>query len=206
MKKKLLTVFVLIISVINAQNTYEVASDGRRIQLDGFLLEWKTDAAKPFGKIGEWGCDAIKTVEGLSGYCKSRQQLSCADWTVVFTDRNSRIEIVKMRFTHDSDAVTNACYQYDRELFVSSGKLVSEWVIPWDRLSVNNSNNYTMDIQVVSSCGDTLPLLAITGNKNLGKTKSVWSGTATRAVAIAVLTILFVIMRRKLRKRKSQKV
>jgi len=209
MNYKFISVLVMVsLSAIfsSAQNVYEVASDGRRIQLDGFLLEWKSDASRPFGKSGEWGCDAVKTVEGLSGYCKSKVPLSCENWKFVFLSGKSDDKKIEMYFNSASDTIKSPYYQYDRELYVSSGKLVTEWVIPWSLLETDSSGFYKLDIKVVNSCGDSLPVLTIRGNKILSDTKSSWSGTAIRALLIAILTMVFILMRRKLRKRTNQKV
>lgn len=196
--------FILFMAAVyaGAQSVYEVASDGRKIQLDGFLLEWKAGASKPFGMNAQWGCDAIKTTEGLSGYCKSLTPLSCGEWKFLFSCGTSNIEA---DFRRSNDTINNRYCQYDRETFISSGKLVAEWVIPWNRLETDENCIYTLDILVTSSCGDTLPVLSIRGNKQLKKTENVWKGTASRAILIAVLTVVFIVLRRKIRKRTNRR-
>lgn len=204
-----LTIVVLFVLCIQqcivSQVVYEVKDNGRRIQLDGFLLEWKPSLARPFGNNIEFVCDAAKTPEGLSGYCKSKNPVSCGDWTIsVFNELNHE-EIVKIRCLRNGIAEKNSYYQYDYERFVSSGQLVTEWVIPWEMLIGNASDTFKLGFATVSVCGDTLPVLSLTGKMNSGEKNSIWSGTAFRAGIIAVLTIVFIALRRKIRKRTIRK-
>lgn len=204
-----LTIVILLILCIEqsavSQAGYEVKDNGRRIQLDGFLLEWKPSLAKPFGNNIEFVCDAFKTPEGLSGYCKSKNPVSCGEWTITVSNALSRQEIVKIRCSRKGIPEKNSCYQYDYERFVSSGQLVVEWVIPWDKLIGNANDTFNLSFAAVSVCGDTLPVLSLAGNKSSSEKKDIWSGTAFRAGIIAVLTIVFIALRRKIRKRTIRK-
>ncbi|NLD94013.1 MAG: hypothetical protein GX639_15250 [Fibrobacter sp.] len=205
---RLTIVALLVLSVLqsaDAQVVYEVKDNGRRIQLDGFLLEWKPSLAKPFGNNIEFVCDAFKTPEGLSGYCKSKNPVSCGDWTISVSNELNREEIVKIRCLRSGISEKSSYYQYDYERFVSSGQLVVEWVIPWEKLTNNNKDTFNLKFTTINACGDTLPALSLTGRMNSSETKNVWSGTAFRAGVIAVLTLVFISLRRTIRKRMNRK-
>lgn len=190
---------------IVSQVVYEVNDNGRRIQLDGFLLEWKPSLAKPFGNNIEFVCDAFKTPEGLSGYCKSKNPVSCGDWTISVSNELIGEEIVKIRCLRNGLSEKSSYFQYDNERFVSSGQLVVEWVIPWDKLNSTANDSFKLKFATVNACGDTLPALSLIGKKFTSEKKNIWSGTAFRAGIIAVLTIVFITLRRTLRKRMSRK-
>jgi hypothetical protein len=202
---KIVTLLVLcILQSIISQVVYDVKDNGRRIQLDGFLFEWKPSLAKSFGDNIEFVCDAFKTPEGLSGYCKSKNPVSCGDWTITVSNELNSEEIVKIRCLRSGIGEKNSYYQYDHERFVSSGQLIAEWVIPWEKLIGNTSDTFKLKFATVNVCSDTLPVLSLTGRMNSEK-KSIWSGTAFRAGIIAVLTIVFITLRRTIRKRTVRK-
>jgi hypothetical protein len=202
---KLICVVLLAVSFTQAQKKYDISKHGRRIQLDGFLLEWKSDSAKNFNGNQEWSWDAINTPDGISGYLKSNHKLSCLDWTFTLQSQNPGIEKLIIHLNPQQKDQKNTFYQLDRPLFDSAGIASFEWVIPWSAAGIGGDGLYNIDIQGFSNCGDTLPSIMITGNKNIQKSESIWKGTAIRVVAIAVLSILFIYMRRTTRRRKSQK-
>ncbi len=205
---RLTIVALLLLSVLQSivsQVVYEVKDNGRRIQLDGFLLEWKPSLAKPFGNNIEFVCDAFKTPEGLSGYCKSKNPVSCGDWTISVSNELNREEIVKIRCLRSGISEKSSYYQYDYERFVSSGQLVTEWVIPWEKLTDNTNDTFKLKFTTINACGDTLPVLSLTGKMKSSEKKNIWSGTAFRAGVIAVLTIVFIALRRTIRIRTNRK-
>jgi hypothetical protein len=195
---------VLAVSFTEAQKSYVISQHGRRIQLDGFLLEWKSDSAKSIDNLG-WSWDATNTPDGISGYLKSNHSVSCRDWTFTFRSQNPGVEKLIIQVNQELKDQKNSLYKFDRPLFDSAAVVCVEWVIPWSAAGLGGDGVYKIDIQGASNCGDTLPQIMITGNQNIKKPKSAWSGTAIRIVAIAVLSIVFVFMRRTTRRRKSQK-
>lgn len=197
---------MLAVSFTQAQKKYDISQHGRRIQLDGFLLEWKSESAKTFDSNQEWSWDAINTTDGISGYLKSNHKLSCRDWTFAFRSQNPATEKLIIHVNQEPKDQKNSFYQLDRPLFDSTGIVCVEWVVPWNAVGIGSDGSYKINIQGFSNCGDSLPQIMITGNQNVNQTKSAWSGTAIRIVAIAVLSVIFVFTRRATRRRKSRKV
>jgi hypothetical protein len=202
---KLICIIVLAASSTQAQKKYDISQHGRRIQLDGFLLEWKSDSAKNFDGNQEWRWDAINTPDGISGYLKSNHKLSCLEWTFIFRSQNPGVEKLYIHLDPQQKDQKNTFYQLDRPLFDSTGIASVEWVIPWSAAGIGGNGLYKIDIHGFSNCGDTLSPIMIIGDKNIQKSNSVWKGTAIRICAIAALSILFIYMRRTTRRRKSQK-
>lgn len=202
---RLICIVVLAVTFTEAQKSYDISQHGRRIQLDGFLFEWKSESAKTYDNNQMWSWDAINTPDGISGYLKSNHRLSCRDWTFTFRAQNPGVEKLIIHINQESKDQKNTFYQFDRPIFDSAGLVRVEWVIPWSAAGLDSDGVYKIDIEGSSNCGDSLPQMMITGNQNIKKSKSAWSGTAIRVVAIAVLTILFVFMRRTTRRRKSRK-
>jgi hypothetical protein len=196
---------VLTITCTEAQNVYDISQHGRRIQLDGFLLEWKSESEKTFGNNQEWGWNAVNTADGISGYFKSINKVTCRDWIFTFQSQNPGATELMIKINQELSMQKNTFYQLDRALFDSTGVVCVEWVVPWSTAGIGSDGSYKVDIQGASNCGDTLSPIIITGNQNIQQSKSVWSGTAIRIVAIAVLSGAFIFMRRKIRQRKTQK-
>ncbi len=207
-KKNEIKTFILVLFVFGcsvAQQNYFVKEHERRIQLDGFLLEWKSSSSKNWYKDSLWLWDVINTPEGITGYFKSKMTPECSDWTFTFKNNdNSRKFIIAIR-KDTLNKGNSDFYQIDRQTLSTSGIVIVEWVIPWDSLKIDSSGLYKIHVTGVSACGDSLAEITMSGNQKISKSRSVWSGTAIRFVMIAVLAIVFIYMRRKVRKKRSRK-
>lgn len=202
--------FIFFISIILffgndifAQN-YSINRYGRKIQLDGFLLEWSSKTAHPWNSDSQFVWDAINTPEGLAGYLHSRYLPSCSKWTFLITSQNSSAEPLTIKIEKDSMLNRSSMYQVDIQAFVSSGLITVEWLIPWTKISVDNSGLYKLCLNGYSACGDSLHPIVLNGSKQSKKT-FVWRGTAIRAGVIAVLSVIFILMRGKIRRQMNQK-
>lgn len=192
--------FVLSCSV--AQQNYFVKEHGRRIQLDGFLLEWKSSSSKNWYEDSLWLWDVLNTPEGVTGYFKSKVTPECPDWTFIFKNyNNSRKFIITI---DTASKLKPDFFQIDRQTLLNSGIVITEWVIPWDSLNIDSSGSYKIHVSGFSACGDTLADFTLSGSQKVSKSRSVWSGTAIRLVMIAVLAIVFIYMRGKVRKKRSR--
>lgn len=174
---------------------------GRRIQLDGFLLEWNAQSAYAWeNKDQSWYVDVIATTEGLSGYIRSDSSVSCSSWT--FSLRQSSVkEPVWLKIPPSESSI----YKIDRNLFDSQGIVAIEWVIPWDHIVFDSTGDYGLILTGTSDCGDSLSRLQISGSKKqVGESVSIMS-LIFRAVLIIILIVIYLLINAKIRERSLRK-
>lgn len=185
----------------DTEHSITVNRYGRRIQLDGFLLEWNAQSAYAWkNKDRLWYVDAIATTEGLSGYIRSDSSVSCSSWT--FSLRQpSDSEPIHLKIP----PLESSIYKIDRKLFDSQGIITVEWLIPWEHIAFDSTGGYKLFLTGTSDCGDTLTGLQISGAKNqAGESVSIMS-LILRAVLIIVLIVIYLVINAKVRERSLRK-
>ncbi len=202
--KSLFAVFILCLTAVSddAQQQFTINEHGRRIQLDGFLLEWKQKSAHPWTDNQQWFWDAVNTPEGITGYFKSKSKQPCSIWTFTFNSTRSITPFV-VNIDKESVMKKHSYFEFDKQLLLDSGVIVVEWIIPWSKAGLNNSGDYSLTFRGYDSCGDSLPAITIAGNQKIRNLQSVWNGTAIRIVVIAVFSIVFIVMRQRIRRKRS---
>lgn len=205
MRKLLLIIsgIVTLLSVnVFAQVKVDVNTFGRKIQLDGFLLEWKTQNALTWGKNDQkWNWDIISTPEGLSGYFLSKGNVKCRNWffTIDPGKKTAPVSITIPDSGHHS-----SYYAIDDKFSGGNGGLTVEWVIPWDSIGIDTQGAYAVKLSAVNSCGDTLDSLLITGKKE--KTPGVFSSALISRILLAgVLLSVLIVLRIRIRNRTGRK-
>jgi hypothetical protein len=108
-----------------AADTVEIERHGRRIQVDGFLLEWGRGDARGWG-ASEWMWDAVNTVDGVAGYFRLFGPPPGVAWVFGFGagGRSREVEVPGpgprsgdiFAFHHDEDG---------------RGSYTVEWLVPW---------------------------------------------------------------------------
>ena len=179
-----------------------IIRSGRRIQLDGFLIEWGVKNRHVWHASGPngWYWDAVNTVEGIAGYfhCPATP---CSSWTICADARLSVSKPLQIRIPDPVKAGNNfVCV--NRAIKDSLYVITAEWILPWDSAGVDRTGKFLVRITGTSSCGDTLQPLCLTGSAiprtNKGK------GFAKRIILLTALAIFFVVMhsvRKKTRRR-----
>jgi hypothetical protein len=138
--------------------TADISSrQGRRVQIDGFLLEWNSQNASPWGD-SQWMYDAINTADGVAGYFTSQTASSCSAW--VFTiDPLIHGKAIEIRIPEET---ASEFFAFDRGSFENYGIHTVEWVVHWDVLGEKISCEYRLLLNAASACGDTLPQITLT--------------------------------------------
>jgi hypothetical protein len=178
--------------------TFIVAKTGRKVQLDGFLLEWPKDGAKKMGAASLWMWDALNTKEGLTGYFKAPAAAG-NDWTFLFLpERLSSYSKMKLSFSSDSG---QSFYRISRPGSSLDSSMTGEWVIPWATIAIDSLGKYKVGIVAYSDRGDTLPAMVLAGEAPRENAPPSWGKVYFKAaLLVALLGVLFYIQRKIKRK------
>lgn len=193
----------ILFSTVDPDTAHSINVDryGRRIQLDGFLLEWNAQSAYTWKNEERlWFVDAIATPEGLSGYIRSDSSVSCSSWTFSFR-QSSGEEPVLLKIP----PIESSIYKADRKLFDSLGVVTIEWAIPWDSIVLDSTGSYRLFLTGKSACGDSLSVLKISGVKNqVGKSVSIKS-LIIRAMLLIVLIVAYLVINARIHEQNLRK-
>jgi len=196
---------ILIVSTTTASavQIHAVAKNGRQIQLDGFLLEWKKADERPLGPDSTWLWDVINTREGLTGYFKADKLTCQGPWTFRFLPcRLSPYHAMEIR----TDAVGSDSFFRVTHGDAGQGRdVVCEWIIPWKNICLDSGGAYQIGLFTFDACKDTLQPLILTGRMYNPK-KASWGGVYGKTILLGVLLVLLFFLQKstrgKFRKRK----
>jgi uncharacterized membrane protein YjfL (UPF0719 family) len=185
-------------------DTLVVSKSGRRIQLDGFLLDWTGNGRYVWRNSNGWVWDAVNTPEGLAGYFHCGM-IACSSWTM-YADLH-RLKTSPWRMTlGDSAQSGDAGFKAIRMARDTMFSITFEWVIPWDSVTLDSNGVYAVPVAAESGCGDTLDPFLIVGSRD-GTASALPPWFAGRVALIVVLLVAFIAlqltMRKKTRRRGS---
>jgi hypothetical protein len=177
-----------------AVQVHSVERQGRMIQLDGFLLEWKKADARPLTERSVWFFDAITSREGLAGYFKTDSALSCGLWKFRFLPKRlSPYKYMELLAEADSSL---PFYKVSSGEATGENGVTAEWVVPWDSIQHDSSAAFQVGLIVFDTCGDTLPPMIFSGHVYRQET-SLWSGIYAKGIVlIGLMFALFVLQKR----------
>jgi hypothetical protein len=197
-KRILLTVFIgmqfICFSQASAVQIHHVTKNGRQIQLDGFLLEWKKADAKRLGGDSAWLWDAINTGEGLTGYFTSGKTPRCGPWTFRFLTQN--LSLHKSMDLRTDEAAPRSFYRTAQKQDGAENDVTTEWIIPWDSIWHDSSGAYQVGLFAFDTCGDTVQPLILSGHVYLPQAPS-WGGVYGKAIMVGVLLVLLFMVQRR---------
>ncbi|MBD3421526.1 MAG: hypothetical protein GF398_15515 [Chitinivibrionales bacterium] len=187
--------------ISRADELFEVKKTGRRIQLDGFLLEWDSKQFRTWQGAPGIAYAAISTPEGLTGAFTFAKSISCSSWTFkVFADMRALHRSIRIKYAGDSAS---------SPFFASSADSTAmrqgavEWIIPWDTIRVDTTGRFQAGMFGYSACGDTISSLTISGQRPVDRGNGLSVLTPRlmiQATIIAILLVLFIILKMKTRK------
>jgi|WetSurMetagenome_2_1015567.scaffolds.fasta_scaffold16751_4 hypothetical protein len=204
--KKILSVVLVLLPFFSAYSldTASISTSGRRIQLDGFLLDWVEKGRHVWKNSHGWVWDAVNTPEGLAGYFHCGM-VACSSWTFYADLHRFKTRPWNMALG-DSSQSGDAGFKAARTARDTMFSITFEWIIPWDSLALDSSGAYAVHIAAESGCADTLDPFLIVGR--MGTAVSALPPRFTqRVVLIVVLLAVFIAlqlaMRKKTRRRGS---
>jgi hypothetical protein len=177
-----------------------VDRDGRAIQLDGFLLEWKKSDAAYLAKDSLWLYDVINTREGLTGYFATGKKASCGLWKFRFLPhRLSPYSSMEMQASLDS---LRPFYRTAPLAGAVQGGIAAEWVVPWDSIWHDSTGTYQVGLFAFDTCGDTVQPTIFAGRVYHPK-PAPWGGVYLKLVLLGGMMIVLYYLQRRARKRKK---
>lgn len=178
--------------------TFTIAKTGRKVQLDGFLIEWPKDSAKKMSPDSPWRWDAMNTREGLTGYFKAPASVG-NDWTFSFLpQRLSSYSKLVVSFSSDSG---QSFYRISRPGNNSDSSVIAEWVIPWTRIAVDSLDDYKVGIVANNDRGDTLPAMVLSGRAVRENGPSSWGRVYLKAILLGALVTMLFYVQKKIKKK-----
>ena len=143
---------ILAVVVQAAAPVVDIQESGRKIQLDGFLLEWNEATARPFNGNGRLIWNAVNTSEGFTGFFKNTTSDSC--------------RIVKIRLCSASgspcwnidltnDGVRSSLSAVSAVAQIAGSLYSAEFVVPWSALVRPGERRYRVEITAYAACGDS---------------------------------------------------
>jgi hypothetical protein len=200
MRKAIAIALLSFSSFAAAVQIHPVVTDGRQIQLDGFLFEWKKADSTPLGSAGGgtslWSWGVINTREGLTGYFKAERGVrNSFAWQFRFLPR--RLSPYSSMVLSMADDAGHRFYKVNRE---EGDRPSVEWIIPWDSIGHDSSGAYQVGLFGcdTSGGGDSLQPVIITG-KVFHPAPPRWNGVYQKAVFVGVLMVMLFMLQRSTR-------
>lgn len=179
-----------------AQENIAIVNNARSIQIDGFLIEWKTGSADTLHSY-PFVWDAVNTPQGIAGYFRYQFQDSCWKMNLQwYPDFNAMHSAIKM--TIDTAVEQSMLYAFDKSDL--SQTVVVEWLLPWDSVLVDTSGTYRVGLYAATPCGDTIPPVIFHGttyHKQQKDNSIITPRIKIQFISILVLLALFLWLRKK---------
>jgi len=159
--RKIFILIVLIIVKSGAQQDFDISGFSKRIQVDGFLMEWNGKSVKKWSTDSMWCWDAINTSNGVAGYIRSRKAVSCSSWVFIL-DPYGGTAPLEIQIPQDS---ATDYYSLDYQTYDSLKKVTFEWVLPWESIEADSEDVYSIRLTATNNCGDSLSSMLLIGSK-----------------------------------------
>jgi hypothetical protein len=189
---------VTLIALTSAGDTFDISRSGRKIQLDGFLMDWMEKNMQAWNGSTLWSWDAINTTDGVAGYFHAGSAPACSSWVFkVDAGRNGPSEMIASAAKDTETAIY--CTNRTRQLNHSS--ITMEWLFPWDSVVIDGNGTYAINITGNSTCGgDSLESMLLTGKKPL-KPSILPKNFTLKLILIILLFVVFFGMQARIRKK-----
>ncbi|MBN1757646.1 MAG: hypothetical protein JW863_04980 [Chitinispirillaceae bacterium] len=202
----LIPLLLLTVCAVTAGGTIDTVHvdpirESRKIQLDGFLMEWSPATAAQWGSDTSWRYDVMATPEGIAGYLRVRLTQGCARVRLCFSPDSGDSAAI----TLPVDSAASATYfRVDRSMIGEDSTCTVEWLFPWP--AGHNPVMTPFSLSVAGTCGEKgmLPVLHFTcryQKKKSGRT----FGLIGRILLIGVLGALYLIVQAKIRNQSRRK-
>jgi hypothetical protein len=186
--------------LLSAQQRFHVDQSGKAIQVDAFLIEWKSEDADTSKETFPIIWDAINTPQGVAGYIRYSNDDSCLLTDVkIFPDMNNMHTF--MKFSYDTSIKGAGFYAYEKSYEDNKTSITTEWVIPWDSIPVDSLNQYEIGFILSNSCNEMTKPLTFYGKRAIVKKGRILTPKViAQIVTIIILLLLFLRLKAKAKK------
>lgn len=175
---------------------------GKKILLDGFLMEWEAVHAKPIASTDSlWMWDAMLTTEGVAGYFRLKTVPSCSTWSIGLQPAGTVPLITIVPTVHRNSHY----YQIDYHGSEEPGWGVIEWLLPWGIFAPDSSGETAVTIDLSRSCTELSDSLVLTFRTHTRRKTKGLATVIARIVMIGLLAGLYVMVNSKIRRQIRQK-
>lgn len=177
------------------QQQFTINRDGQPIQVDAALIEWQEVEADTFEGTFPFVWDAMNTPQGLAGYIIYTYKDSCSKISAnMYPQMKSMNKFMTMNI--DSTVSTLGFYAVEKSAKNGDTTVVTEWLIPWDSVSIDASGQYEIGLTGYTQCGDTLNPLILSGRHIIEEgDRVITRGIIWQFITIAILLAVFLILR-----------
>lgn len=181
----------------------DIIREGRKIQLDGFLMDWMEKNRQPWSGSTQWSWDAVNTEEGVAGYFHAAGAAPCSSWVFTVDDgsHGPREMVVS-----NVNGVDGSWYRVNlnRQGGGNQVMVTVEWLLPWDSIAIGPDGSCAIQISGKSACGDSLEPVLLTGRKKAAS-GNLPGRFIERLGLIVVLLAVFIVLQLKIRKKRLRK-
>jgi hypothetical protein len=200
-KKQLILLLGVLYSLSFAGESVDISRYGRKIQLDGFLMDWVEKNRHTWNGSTVWSWDAINTAEGVAGYFHASSAAVCSSWTFQVDANRHGIREMVTSYAKDTGA---SFYRVNSSSDGNNRTITMEWLLPWDAVAIDSNGTYAITLAGNSICGDSLEPILLTG-KVVKSQKALPAHFAERLIIIGVLLLAFIVLQITIRKKNLRK-
>ena len=204
--KQLKVVGIILVCIFISQSADQlqlaVDKTGRSIQVDAFLLEWNEEDSDTINQgLFSLIWDAVNTPEGLAGYFLYTYKDTCTLSSFIIYPQTSALDRY-MTMVMDTTVPEPSFYAIEKSINEGDTSITAEWLIPWNKISIDSDGNYNVDFRATSSCKDTLKPITLSGKHTIeqGESGNMTTRITLQVISIVVLLAVFLILRAKAKK------
>lgn len=181
----------------------DIVRDGRKIQLDGFLMDWIEKHRQAWNGSTFWSWDAVNTEEGVAGYFHAAGAAPCS--SLVFKVDDGR-HVTRDMVVSGVNGVESTlyCVNLNQERRGGYGTITVEWLLPWDSIATDVNGTYSINFRGSSNCGDSLSPIFLTGRRFSVQNSRPGYFNVRLGLIIALLAV-FIVLQMRIRKKTPRK-
>jgi hypothetical protein len=190
-----------LISLSSALEPVDITRSGRKIQLDGFLMDWLEKNRQSWNGSLVWSWDAINTEEGVAGYLHAEDAALCTTWTLG-ADAGRGVREITPPPAAGSEG---PFYRVNQARNGNRMSLTVEWLFPWDSIAADSSGNYRIAIAGKDFCGDRQDTILLAGKARISTSGPLPKRFGMRLVIIIALLVVFVALQMSIRRQRRRR-